>query len=56
MDSVKLVIPLFVSNGRDDTAIAVTDDRGVVSDCIHVIKSIGSLIPLCIPRKIEQSI
>jgi len=54
MDEVELVLAVLVSKSRDDTIITVTDDRGVVSDCIHVIEFRSSLVPVSIHREIEQ--
>lgn len=54
MDEIKLVVTVVVSKGRDDTVITVTDDRGVVGDCIYVIKFGSSLVPIRIYREIKQ--
>jgi len=46
VDEIKLVIAVFISKGRNDATITVTDDRGVVSDCIYLIKFGGSIVPV----------
>jgi hypothetical protein len=56
VDKIKLVIAVFISKSRNDATITVTDDRGVVSDCIYFIKFRGSLVPVSINREIKQRV
>lgn len=41
VDEIELVITVFVNKGCDNAAIAVTDDRCVVSDCADGLISVA---------------